>query len=288
MKAFILEDNPSVRDSLRTYLKEDNPEVELAGEAASLSEARSWLKKHQPDLMLLDIELPDGTSFDLLEELRQADQLCSDVIFCTTFGYQEYLLRAMDFLALKYLLKPIDRKKLREAIQKAQQQQFDRETFACQISTLLETSPPNRQPAAALSNIIALPKPGGAIEMVDLNSILYFSSWQQGTMSQVHLSGLEKPLPCTRSIGYFKTLLTPAQHFFQIHQSLIINLKAMRRYHHEERAVTLNNGEVLYASVREGKRLRGYLLGGGEPSAESKLDEKGILSWIWKMMMKRG
>ncbi len=108
-KAIIVEDEYWARITLRDKV-EDFPEIEVIGEAASVSEGVKLLRKINPDILFLDIELTDGTGFDLLNKTEYSGK----VIFVT--AYDSYAIRAFEINALDYLLKPISENRLREAI----------------------------------------------------------------------------------------------------------------------------------------------------------------------------
>lgn len=111
MKAIIIDDERLARTELRKLLQEF-PEIEVVDEAANVDEGISKIENYNPDLIFLDIQMPGKTGFDLLSELDRAPQ----VIFTT--AYDEYALKAFEVNALDYLLKPIEPKRLADAIHK--------------------------------------------------------------------------------------------------------------------------------------------------------------------------
>lgn len=111
MKAIIIDDERLARTELRKLLQ-DHPEVEIIAEAANAAEGLEKIDTLQPDLIFLDIQMPGKTGFDLLAELDRAPQ----VIFTT--AYDEYALKAFEVNALDYLLKPVEPKRLADAILK--------------------------------------------------------------------------------------------------------------------------------------------------------------------------
>lgn len=114
----IVDDEKLAREGLKTLLKEF-PEVEIIGEATNADEAIDLIDKLKPQLMFLDIEMPEKNGFDLLEELIETP--C--VIFTT--AYNEFAIKAFEVNALDYLLKPIQSQRLREAIGKVKKQLAD-------------------------------------------------------------------------------------------------------------------------------------------------------------------
>ncbi|TQV87064.1 LytR/AlgR family response regulator transcription factor [Aliikangiella coralliicola] len=111
MKAVIVEDSRLARKELLQLLKL-HPEIEIVGEASSVESGIDKIESLKPALIFLDINLPDGNGFDLLEKL----ETCPKVIFTT--AYDEYAIQAFEFNALDYLLKPINPKRLQQALSK--------------------------------------------------------------------------------------------------------------------------------------------------------------------------
>ncbi len=111
VKAIIIDDERLARTELRKLLQ-DHPDIEIIAEAANAAEGLEKIDTLQPDLVFLDIQMPGKTGFDLLTELDRAPQ----VIFTT--AYDEYALKAFEVNALDYLLKPVEPKRLADALQK--------------------------------------------------------------------------------------------------------------------------------------------------------------------------
>src|SRR5437764_14051167 len=114
MKAIIIDDERLARNELKKLLQ-DFPEVEVIGEAANANEGIEKIESLSPDLIFLDIQMPGKTGFDMLTELERAPH----VIFTT--AYDEFALKAFEVNALDYLMKPIEPKRLADALQKIQQ-----------------------------------------------------------------------------------------------------------------------------------------------------------------------
>lgn len=115
MRAIIIDDERLARTELKKLLQ-DFPEVEVIDEAANAQEGIQKIESLRPDLIFLDIQMPGKTGFDMLSELEKSPQ----VIFTT--AYDEYALKAFEVNALDYLLKPVEPKRLADAIQKLNQQ----------------------------------------------------------------------------------------------------------------------------------------------------------------------
>jgi len=111
MKAIIIDDERLARTELRKLLQ-DFPEIEIVDEASNADEGIQKIENHNPDLIFLDIQMPGKTGFDMLSELDHAPQ----VIFTT--AYDEYALKAFEVNALDYLLKPVEPRRLADAVEK--------------------------------------------------------------------------------------------------------------------------------------------------------------------------
>ncbi|MEM6831285.1 MAG: response regulator [Bacteroidota bacterium] len=113
MKAIIIDDERLARKELSSLL-ENHPEVNIVDEAVNADEALEKIATHDPDVIFLDVQMPGKTGFEMLESMERVPQ----VIFTT--AYDEFALKAFDFNALDYLLKPIQAERLSESIQKVQ------------------------------------------------------------------------------------------------------------------------------------------------------------------------
>src|SRR6476660_8479495 len=111
MKAIIIDDERLARTELRKLLQ-DYPEIEIVDEASNAEEGIQKIDTHNPDLIFLDIQMPGKTGFDMLSELDHSPQ----VIFTT--AYDEYALKAFEVNALDYLLKPVEPRRLADAMEK--------------------------------------------------------------------------------------------------------------------------------------------------------------------------
>lgn len=121
MKVLIIDDERLARKELSSLLAEYK-EIEILGEAANADEAEELIEKLNPDLIFLDIQMPGRTGFELLESLEKTPK----VIFTT--AYDEYALKAFEFNALDYLLKPIEPRRLKDSVEKIRKEMDDMST----------------------------------------------------------------------------------------------------------------------------------------------------------------
>jgi two-component system LytT family response regulator len=132
IKAIIVDDERLAREGLKQLLAETG-DIELVGEAANADEAIELVEKHKPQLLFLDIEMPEKNGFDLLEELIETPY----VIFTT--AYNEFALKAFEVNAMDYILKPIELPRLKEAISRVKKQIIEIDQQPKSNRTLTET-----------------------------------------------------------------------------------------------------------------------------------------------------
>jgi len=251
LRAILVEDIPTERTILKTYLATYCPQVRVIGETGNIDEALSLIMEAQPDLLLLDIEIGNATSYDLLDQLQlNGFPMDCEIVFMTGHREFDYATTAFAYSALDFLTKPLDPVSLQKAVNKAGQRQ-NREQYARQLNLLMDLirSPEPR------SNRLAVHQPGGLIEFIEIDQIQYLEADTVMTRFMMRDGRLMR---ATRNIGQYTKLLQ--QHnFFPISQSILLNLNQLKQYDHTEKALTLINGQVLYASRRGGQDLRHYL-----------------------------
>ncbi|MFZ1330637.1 MAG: LytTR family DNA-binding domain-containing protein [Flavobacteriales bacterium] len=197
MKAIIIDDERLARKELAGLL-EKYDSIQVVGEAANADEAESLIAEKHPDLLFLDINMPERTGFDLLEALDQAP----NVIFVT--AYDEHALKAFEVNALDYLLKPIDPERLDAAINKLQ-----------------TTSDPDASHRDTLhENDQIFLKDGEKCWFVTLKDVRYFES--EGNYVRVRFKD-QKPL-VLRSLNKLEEKLDP-RIYFRANRKHIINLR---------------------------------------------------------------
>lgn len=223
LRAVIIDDETNAREALSNLLRLLCPEVEICGEAKNADLGIELIRKEQPNLVFLDIQMPGKTGFDLLSSY---EKVTFGVIFTT--AYQEYAIKAFRFSAIDYLLKPIDPDELQAAIEKfkvqvgtidAQQLQILQEQLDAKQSLKLEQRKKND------THRIALPTAEG-IHFVQMTDIIQCESL--GSYTKFHL--IKGPaIVVSRLLKEYEEILDN-YYFFRVHQSNIINLEHIKRY----------------------------------------------------------
>ena len=231
ISALIVDDEELARKNLEFLLKDDCPSVDVIGTAANAREAKKFVQANKIDLMFLDIEMPNGSGFELLESLE--DEINFKIIFIT--AYHEYALKAFKYSAVDYLLKPINIDELQASIGKVQPGAGSESKE--KISALIE----NMSKKGEAMGKIALPSMEG-LQFVNLDEIIYCES--QDNYTQFFLTD-GKRIMVSKTIKHFEELLDPNS-FFRVHQSNIINLKYIDKY---------VKGEGGYVVMKKGERI---------------------------------
>lgn len=150
LKAIIIEDEFNARQALKNMLEFYHPEIELIGESTNVKESVALLQKASPDLLFMDVRLPDGESFEIFNSLKAR---AFQIVFIT--AHDEYALKAIKLSALDYLLKPIKPKDLKQAVEKAMKSLEDEELMKIKIDTCVSNiNSPDRKPRKIIINTI--------------------------------------------------------------------------------------------------------------------------------------
>ncbi|MBL7795703.1 MAG: response regulator transcription factor [Saprospiraceae bacterium] len=254
MRIILVEDNPQVRELLRTQLPVQYPGSEVVGEAEGIADGRVLLTQTPADLWLLDIELRDGNVFTLLDRLDPALVERTALIFLTAFNTAEYILEALRKSAVEYLSKPIDFDALRIALEKAQARlsQRDLPRQIADLRRLLQAgSAPAVPPPLEKIPVRAI---GGIIHYLNLPDILYFKG--EGGITHVCLVSSERPIKAGNTLKVFERQLQPEHAFFRLSKNYLVNLQHVTSLNAAEGYVCLTDGNKLLGS-RDGIKALG-------------------------------
>lgn len=214
MNVIIVDDEATVRNTIRSLLNEHFPGINILAAAGNIEEGHEVIRQNKPDLVFLDIELPDGTGFDLLKKFSP---VTFKVIFIT--GHQEYALDAIKVSALDYVLKPIDTDELCRAVEKAMEiiNQADQQL---KLQALSE----NLQSRKVLKRIIL--HTSDHLQLVSVSEIIRAEADSNYTCFSI--SGGKRIL-VSRTIKEFESLLSGSG-MIRVHQSHLVNLDYIDRF----------------------------------------------------------
>jgi two-component system, LytTR family, response regulator len=233
IKAIIIDDERLARNELKKLLL-DFPEIEVIAEAANAAEGVEKIDSLNPDLIFLDIQMPGKTGFDMLSELERAP----NVIFTT--AYDEYALKAFEVNALDYLLKPVEPKRLADALQKLQVEE-DKEPLSDHTLSV------NRSILSEHDQVFV--KDGERCWFVKLSDIRLFES--VGNYAKVYF-GPNKPL-ILKSLNALEERLDEKV-FFRANRKHIVNLRLIEKiepYFNGGLLLEMKGGEKIEVSRRQ-------------------------------------
>jgi len=214
MKVTIVDDEAKARDALEKILKKQFPEIDILASVGTVENGYEAIQKNSPDLLLLDVELPDGTGFDLLKRIAPAE---FKVVFTT--GHQEYAIEAIKFSALDYILKPYNSEELQHAVEKAREA-INHHDQHLQIETLDE----NLQQKKRLRRII-LPTADN-LHVVEVKDIIRAEA--DSNYTTFRLAGGKK-IMVSRTMKEYDDMLAGAG-VFRVHQSHLVNIIHIDRF----------------------------------------------------------
>ncbi|SDH05472.1 LytR/AlgR family response regulator transcription factor [Winogradskyella thalassocola] len=239
MKAIIIDDEKRARRILNVLIEEECPEIDTVFEAENLVDGVEIIKAKKPDIVFLDIEMPNHSGLQILDFFKK-DPINFQIIFTTAYGH--YAIEAFKLSAVDYLLKPMDAKELKQAILKASNNL--EENFIKQKLLNLE-----RNFEQLALNKIALEVPKG-IRFVSHEDILIFEA--DGAYTKVYLQNGKTELIC-KTLKHFSEQLSNKPLFYKPHRSFVINLKYMTEITKKDglQVIMSNNKSIPIARERK-------------------------------------
>jgi len=237
INAIIIDDIELTHNIVSRIIKDSFTDINIIGQAYNVEDGVEVLSKNSPDLVFLDINLPDGTGFDILKQINKRD---FKVIFVT--AHQEYALNAIKFSAIDFLLKPLDEDEVITSIQNAvtlikkDEEQLKIETFINNYKNLN-----NKDQKIVL-------KTQDSIYVTKISDIIRCES--DGNYTIIHLSNNSKIL-ISKTLKEYDELLKD-YNFIRIHKSHLINIDCIIKYEKRDSGVVyLNDGSKIPVSHRK-------------------------------------
>jgi two-component system LytT family response regulator len=249
IKAILIDDDQNLREGMKSLLERFAPNIEIIGEADSVATGIEVMDTLKPQVVFLDIQLNDGTGFDVLEQLAAKNgAIKSNIVFIT--AHEQYAIKAFRFSALDFLLKPVDPDELQKVIVKIESVLEKTNDYA-HIDLLLE----NIRKKVDNFKRIALSTSDG-IHLFDISDIIRCESEDNYTKFYIKNN---KPVMISKTLKEYEELLT--EHGFErIHQSHLINLNYLKSYIKKDGGYVIMADEShLPISQRKRERLQEIL-----------------------------
>jgi two-component system LytT family response regulator len=215
LKAIIVDDEEASRDTLKTYLSRYCPDVELMAQADSVKKGIEAIRQYHPDIVFLDVEMPYGNAFDLLEQVQ-------DVFFETVFvtAFSNYALKALNLSAAYYILKPIEIDELILAVEKIKKQKEGNKELLHTKILVENIHAENKQ-----AQKIVLPLLDG-FEVIQVKEIIRCEA--NDNFTDFILTNNRKVMIC-RTLKHYETMLED-YNFVRVHKSHLINVQHVTKY----------------------------------------------------------
>ncbi len=240
LKTIIVEDEQTSRDILKNYLSKYCPNVTVVGEASNIDDAMILIRNNDLDLIFLDVEMPYGSGFDLLDKFDETD---FEVVFVT--AYNQYAIEALNNHASYYLLKPISIDELIKAVDyvsqiKTKEKQLQNAVLVPKVNST--------------DNKITIPTQDG-FEVLEMKEIIYCKA--DDNYTELFLSNNQKKL-VSKTLKYFEDLLKESG-FARIHKSFLVNVSYIAAYKKGKGGtVSLSNGKELSVSASKKAEFLSY------------------------------
>lgn len=238
MKAIIIDDEPDCTKLLALKLTKHCPHIEIVAICLQSEEGLQAIKKHKPQLVFLDIEMPRMNGFQLLNNL---DEITFALIFTT--AYNQFAVRAFRYSAIDYLLKPIVVEELIAAVQKVDKYVA---THITQINHLQHQMKDTKSPLAEMAVLSQF-----GLSFMQLNELIYCES--NNNVTNLYLSN-GQCLALSRTIAELQDLLEPF-HFLRIHRQYIVNLNQIKKFVKADNSVVLLGGQTIPVARSQKEKL---------------------------------
>ena len=238
IRTLIIDDEPLARDRVRRFLR-DEADIELIGECGNGTEAVAAIKEHRPDLVFLDIQMPEKDGFDVIRSLGGKN--LPVVVFVT--AYDQYALQAFDVHALDYLLKPFNRDRIHRAVARAREQ-IERKRIGSLDERLTSLLADLKQEKKYLERLVV--KSVGRVFFVKVDEI----DWIEAAGNYVKLHAGRESHMVRETMNGIESKLDPDR-FLRIHRSTVVNIDRIKELHpmfSGDYAVILRDGTELALS----------------------------------------
>lgn len=240
MTVCIIDDEKTNRDIISYLIQKNQPGVTILGEADSVKSGIDLINNKQPDLIFLDIEMPDGTGFDLVQRL---DKHKPEIVFCT--AYNQFGLRAIECSALDYILKPVTKNTIENALQKAKNM-VDKNYKAVQYEILQEQLELSDKKGKRF--LISNSDGAHIIPTDELICCIADSNY-----TNLHLTK-NKKIIVAKTLKEIESILAVNGNFLRIHQSNIINVDKINKIIRQDSSIFILMSNGMELAVARSKK----------------------------------
>lgn len=230
MNAIIIDDEESAREVLEALLEMNHSDVNIVDKCHDVDAAIQAIQKHSPDLVFLDIEMPGGTGFEVLNRLDAPVNF--DVIFVT--AYDKYAIKAFEVSAIDYLLKPVEEDRLEQAIDKVRSNMASND-MKDRLETLTQTLE-----SKTIQKITVYHK--GERYLVSVTDIVAIQA--QGSYCTIFTQGDIKELIISKNLKQVENILDENDRFFRSHRSWVVNMDKLISYSKQNGTITLESSII--------------------------------------------
>lgn len=225
LKAVIIDDESKARDLLELLIQESNREVEVVGKYPTLLTGVEGIKQHQPDVVFLDIEMPEMQGLHILEFIPNPE---FELVFAT--AYDQYAIKAFELSALDYLLKPIDDEKLNQTLDKVGKHKLMKERLMIYEKNRKEEEPLK----------ICIPSSNNNYDVVPVQDIMGV----EADRNYCYIHTTTKKYFLSKSLSHFEEKYLPLDGFERCHRSWIANLHQVAKFKKSQRKLLMQHQDL--------------------------------------------
>jgi len=239
IKAILIEDEINARESLKKIISYIDSSIEIIGESGFVKEGIELINSLNPDVVFLDIELEDGTSFDVLNRLNNRS---FQIIFTT--AYNQHAIKAFKFSAIDYLLKPIDPEELKQAIDRVKAN-IDKENRHQDLIEVLNNNIENKEEKLVL-------KTADNRYVLNVKNVIHLIA----DGSYTHFITSEKKITVSKNLKFYEDIL--GNTFIRCHQSHLVNSNHIKSIE-KNNFIKVSNSDLIPISTRKRKEIVEFL-----------------------------
>jgi two-component system, LytTR family, response regulator len=232
LKAIIIDDEENARITLAALLRDYVPDVEIVAQCVNVPEGVLAINKHNPDLVFLDIEMPEYNGFELIGFFKE---ITFEIVFVT--AYSQYAIRAFEVSAVDYLLKPVEIENLKSAVARVNEKRKN--------SSIMQRLDLMQQVyRGGEIHKIALPMSDGLL-FVEVNRIVLFEADRAYT--DIFLNDGSK-ITVSKAMRTFEEILSNRPYIFRPHRSYLININCIKKYNRGDATIVMDNNRLVAIS----------------------------------------